>query len=523
MKLTRDEVMQRLNDGDGARDLSGLDLAGVDLSRMDLRGVNLSRADLSTADLRWAILEGADLHSTVLHRADCRWAILRGANLRQADLGRANLGWADVTGADLTGATIQGTNLENVDLGDGLVERAPGPREWVVGGLPGARALPRSPATAAVTVGVAAAVLTHVWGWLYRRAYFSAFDLHDPAVTGLGRWGNMRAGFGVLGLTAKTVLASPLVLLALGFLLALGLAVPALLVVFGDRVLEPVPATRRTPVLVGLFIVYFLVLWAGLLPVAGRAAGWVFDRALPADEGLRSVFSLAAGGGLVVGLGFLALGLAVAVLVWYGWRATSRAMALGDLPAAWRLRYPRLNEAYARARLSRLFARHEALSPEERQRLVAAAAAAGVLLPTLLSQTGGVAAFHDMCNGGSLPRVQLYTGRQPEVDPADELICSRLLAKTDANYYVFFPSETTRIGLGGAAAASGGDDEAADVGTSEGSVVALSASEEDDAEAPAPGAGEVRDRLGLFRHQARVYRVARGEVSRRVDATGKDD
>jgi len=446
MALEREQILARLEAGDGQRDLSGLDLSGADLSRLDLRGVNLSRADMSSADLRWAILEGADLHSSVLRRADARWAIFRGANLRQADLVRTNMGWADITDADLTGADIEGANLENVNLGDGIVERRVPTREWVLGGLTGDLALPQAGGLAVAAGTLGGLGLVHIWGWLFNRHYFGAFGLLDkPGVVSLVDRANLNAGLlKVALLTLKTLLFSPLILIALGAMLGVLAAVTMALVLVGERLLDRVELARpqaRPLVMVGIFVVYALLFWLTIGPVTAWA-GEHWEQALPGDKALSSIFRLFSIGGWLTKLGLLVVLAAAGLLLWVGWRWLSNWLTRYELPTEWRLRYPALNGALVAARASPLFARNAPLTDEERRRALYSAAGGLLLLATLLAGVGRVYALQDMCDGGDLPRVQLYTNREP-TNPLDEsLMCERLIAETDDAYYVFFPSQT---------------------------------------------------------------------------------
>ena len=473
MGMTRDEILVQLQGTNGSRDLSGLDMAGADLSRLDLRGCNLSRADLSAADLRWAILEGADLSSTVLRRADARWSILRGANLRQADLGRANLGWSDISGADLTGADIDGTNFENVNLNDALVEKRSRSRDWVLGGGR-SRPMPRTPAaprpetdvrtgtlrdslaaglalpevtpTTVAIAGVSTLVLIFLWGWLFRRSYFfDGFGLPpDSRVVELGQGDNFVRGLvDVLGLTLKTLIAAPLFIVALALVVAAVLALPAAFLFFGERILQDVVRPRVRPLVVGGLFVAYGVAFFLFLPFLRAGGTWVVHHAAPGDAGLAALFQLFQYGGLLVQLGIVLILAALTVPLWVAWRWFSHWFSTYDFPAAWRLRYPAFNSFLVTARESRLFARNEPLTPEERQKGILGLIGVVVALGTLLTNTGRVFAWADMCDGGGLPRVQLYTGRKPAQTLAPNLICERMLAQTADKYFVFFPSQTT--------------------------------------------------------------------------------
>ncbi len=505
MKLSREQVAERLSHGDSPRDLSGTDLTGLDLSRMDLRGANLSRADLSAADLRWALLEGADLHSSVLRRADCRWAVMRGANLRQADLGRANLSWADVTNADLTGAQLDGANLENVDLADGYADRGFGSGRGLSLGGVGSISLPRSRGLALVWTAAGMLLAVQVWGWLYRRSFFGEFGISDDTLMKFTAGANLTAGLGVAWLTAKTLLVTPFVMALLAVLTLILIVVPAALVLLGDRVLKSsVNRQFRAPATIGLFGVFFLLAWAVLIPALRNAGGWLLSRALPAEAGLRAAFTLATRN-LLMALG-LVLGVAAAFyLLYLGWRLASREMARRDLPARWRIQYPRLNDAYAALRASRAAGRNTPLSPEERRNGIGSLAALALLLPVLLAFTGRVDAYHAMCDGDALSRVQLFTNRAPGTPPVDTAICSRLVAQTDAWVWVYFPAETERMNVVEAAAAALATP-TAEAGAPELREAGIVAPATAQPVSPLP------DDPREFRHVAKVYKVARTDI-----------
>ncbi len=470
MALDREQIEARLEEANGGQpDLSGLDLAGADLSRLDLRGVDLSRADLSAADLRWAVLEGADLHSSVLRRADARWAVLRGANLRQADLARANLGWADLDEADLTGADMDGTSLESVDLstvrmtrgaarsrpmrvpaGGAAAVALPGPSPLSLPGI-GRPAwldgisLPRvTPASVAIAL-LSVLGLLHVWGWLYRRSYYIAgWELDNvPGLVGFGQGENLIGGLTrILPLTIKALLGAPLLLLALAMLLGL-VALPVLLLwLFGERVLADIARPQLRPVVVGgLFVAYTVIFMVFIIDGALDLAAWVRDNGMPGDQGLRSIAELFGSGGLLTKAGILVALALFGLPLWALWRWISHKVTHSELPLQWRMRYPALNSAAAYASESRIFRRNEPLSEEEIRRGLYGLLALILLLATLLTGTGRVQAFADMCDGGDLPRAQLFRG-EPPPNVINATLCQRLLVETDDAYYVFFPSQT---------------------------------------------------------------------------------
>ncbi len=471
MALDRDQIQARLDEQDGQRDLSGLDMSGADLtglslagvdlsradlsganlSRVDLRGANMSRADLSSADLRWAILEGADLQSSILRAADARWAIFSEANLRQADLTKTNMGWSDIAGAQLTGAQMDGTILENVNLSDAATERGVSARQWTITGVPSELQLPRlgNATIAAAAVGIVA--LVHIWGWLYGRSYFGAFEVLDqPGVVGIGHADNVVVGLGkVITLLVKALILSPLVLIAAVVVVGLAGALAYALVLAGEKLIDRAAITQPAarPLLVAaIFVIYTLIFWLLVPP----ATAWARDRwkgGLPEEGGtVRSLYDLFVVGGLPVKLGAVACVAVAGAFLWFVWRWLGIFLSDYELPVELRLKYPSLNSALVAARESRVFARTEPLTEKERRRALYAAVGGVILLGTVLSAVGRVYAFYDMCDGGELPRVQLYTNRQPESPPPDSEICQRLLAETETNRYVFFPSQTEASG-----------------------------------------------------------------------------
>ncbi|MEO8083467.1 MAG: pentapeptide repeat-containing protein [Ardenticatenales bacterium] len=512
MNLSREQIIERieLTRGDPTQrtvDLSGLDLRGVDLSSLDLRGADLSRADLTNADLRWTILEGADLHATVLRQADARWSVLRGANLRQADLGRVNLAWADVAGADMTDAKLEGAVVDSVDLGSAYTERrgraprggasagvgrarggdgidGPGGGDGIAGRLGTAWAAargeggwlawlpPLSPATG-FALAAALVVLIQFWGWLYRHSYYVAgFRLEDKGLITFTDPANFIAGLlNVLGLTLTTLLASPVIVVALLLVIALFAALPVGCYLLAQRLLRDTVRSPGRPIVVfGLFVAFFAGYYL-LIPSAVQAGGAV-GRSLPATGWLGAVFALWRTGDWLAQLGLLAVLVALAVPLWTIWRVVCIAASTWQPPADWRLRYPALNAAAVQLRGSRVMSFSAPLTDLERRRAGLTVVGIVLGLATVLTFTGRVFAQRDMCDGGGLPRVQLV-GKLPSAagagaagatggvtraatgqDAADaELIkftsqlnpkefCARELLQTDDTHFLFFPSET---------------------------------------------------------------------------------
>jgi hypothetical protein len=463
MALDRQQIIDRLDAQDASRDLSGLDLTGADLSRMDLRGVNFSRADLTSADLRWAVLDGADLDSTVLRRADMRWAVLRGANLRYADLVRANLAWTDLASANLTGADLDGASLDSANLDEAVIDgrsngrrRTAGVRAPVPGraadrsatiprGVPGLGGLALPPVTrttVAAALGAAVAVV-FAWGWLFRRAYFvDGFGLGSAGLVRLGDTANLTAGVvRVVGLELGLLALAPLILVALALVLALVAALPLLLTYITERVLGDIARPEVRPFVIGGLFVAMTILFVLILSPALGFAREASANAMPTSAGLASVIDLFRIGGWLTQLALLAvLGLA-GVVLWVLWRAFSYWLAGYDLPPAWRLRYPALGSALINLRESRLAAWNDPLSAVERRRGALAAGALVLLLGTALTGVGRVHAYRDMCDGGDLPRMQLFVNGEPANAGALPM-CERMLAETDDQYFVFFPQQT---------------------------------------------------------------------------------
>lgn len=497
MTLSREQIIERIEQSKGTVDLSGLDLRGVDLSSLNLRGANLSRADLTNADLRWTILEGADLHATVLRQADARWSVLRGANLRQADLGRVNLAWADVAGADLTEAKLEGAVVDSVDLATAYVERrgraprgggapaAAGDGAGVAGRVGAAWGAARAeggalawlPALTPATVAglaLALAILIQFWGWLFRRSYFvTGFELSDTGLVTFTDPANFAAGLvDVVGLTLATLLASPIIVLALLIAAAIFAAVPFGCYVLAQRLLRvTVRSPGRPMVVVGLFAAFFVGFFL-LIPPAVQAGGAV-GRSLPVTGWLGAVFALWSTGGLWTKLGLAAIVAALAVPLWTLYRVLCIRLATWQPPAEWRLRYPALNAAVVEISGSRLMARNAPLSEAEHRRFGLAAVGIALGLATVLTGAGRVFAERDMCDGGRLARVQpigqladggaagatgvgggvtrstaggaadaALTAFAQQLNPRE--FCARHLLATADMHYVFFPSETTR-------------------------------------------------------------------------------
>jgi hypothetical protein len=220
------------------------------------------------------------------------------------------------------------------------------------------------------------------------------------------------------------------------------LAIPLGLVYLGERMLGDIirPAWRPVVVL-GLFVAFFAV-FIMVFPVAVYANQWVRQQGLPKGPILGDLVQLWQVGGWAARIGLIVVVAAAGYLMWLGWRLLSRAVQTYDVPTQLRLRYPALNDALVRARASRFFQRSEELDEQERRRGLLALAGGMLLLITLFTGVGIVSAYNDMCDGGRLPRVQLYVDQAPAV-PDDE-ICQRMLVTAEGQHYVFFPNQTTQ-------------------------------------------------------------------------------
>jgi len=74
-----------------------------------------------------------------------------------------------------------------------------------------------------------------------------------------------------------------------------------------------------------------------------------------------------------------------------------------------------------------------------------------IVIPTFLTQAGGLRAQEDMCDGGSLTPISLYEKGLLATYPlqtgeAEGQFCLRLLLTRDGNYYVFYPYQTSEVG-----------------------------------------------------------------------------
>lgn len=439
--MDRQEIITYIEAHGGSEglDLSGRDLAGVDLSGLDLHGANLARADLRHADLRWTDLSDADLSWALLHKADLRWADLHGANLQHARLQRANLGWANLTRAMLIGADLADVDLSLVELSetagvpagawDGRY--AAGPRihvsayEWL------------SPVRLFSMVLVLLG-LTYLWGWLYRAHYLGAFGLSWAAT--LEPLADLLRGWQVITLSLKLLAMLPLVVLY--SLMALGalLLIPLAFIVLWDRLSSRFPPARSiiAGVLLLAYLISFLILFPELVPLWG----WLIHKGVPAREGFQLFSDFLKTGSSVEKVLFTFALLLTIIPLWAVYRLLSNWIRNREIPNEWQVRYPRLVETFTAFRQSRLFSRHQLLTVPERNAALAAGAILLLAVPTFVAQVGRLDAQSDMCDGGSLPQVQLYS-KEFRLPPKIETpYCTYLLLERNNKFYVFRPFET---------------------------------------------------------------------------------
>ena len=290
-------------------------------------------------------------------------------------------------------------------------------------------------------LGVAAVVF--LWGWLFQRSYFiDAFALNAAGIAELSDFSNLTVGlFRVLWLEVKTLLAVPLVFLGLVLIAALVALVPLLLAYLSERVLSDIVRPEVRPFVIGGLFVAMTIFFLFAIPRALAFAGNTTGNAGPTDPGLSAVFELFRVGGWITKLGLIACLVLAGYVLWILWRLFSRWLSTYELPTDLRLRYPHLNSAFVAMRGSRVMAYSDPLTDDERRRGLASAAALVLLLGTVLTGTGQVFAYRDMCDGGQLQRTQLYLNEiPPDVD--DRTVCQRLLADNGESYYVLFPSQT---------------------------------------------------------------------------------
>ena len=421
-RLGRADVLRLIEERGGPEglDLSGQDLSGLDLSGMDLHGAILARADLREADLRRANLHGADLSRAVLRDADLRWADLCRANLRRADLRGANLRGADLEGAQTEGADFTGAELPRA---------RPQQRARVWG----------RPALAVLAL----AGLTYVWGWLYRAAYLSEFDL--PEGPGIASADYLLHGLEVIGLSLGFFLMLPLLFLYALLMLAIALALPLAFAYLGDRLLPRIKNIWARRGLIAALILAYLISWTLAFPHLIPVWNWLIKKGIPVKGGFR-VFRWFLATSSAVEKGLLAILVAAALtLVWILYRLLCRWLQGTEAP------YPWLKTPLAYLKETRLFSLAHPLTVQERRWGSLAIAAILIAIPTFLTQAGGLQAQEDMCFGGDLPQVRFYakrlaaTGVPLPVEEVGARCCLRLLLAKGDKYYVFYPHQTREV------------------------------------------------------------------------------
>jgi hypothetical protein len=458
--LDRDSLLQRIQDHGGPEglDLSGHNLAGADLSGLDLHGISLARANLREADLRWANLQGADLSRASLQTADLRWSDFQGANLRQADLRGSNLWGAELTGADLSGTDLQDAHLIGAALNQAAAQAIartgrgiPGmPTITPAGHLPDWLRTRITLGNVSIVVGVTA-LLIYVWGWIYQASYYGEFGISPADAMDLVSASYLLQGWGVVAISARFLLMLPLLLVYGLLMLVLLLVVPLLFILIGDRLLAQVDneALRRAIVVV-LFLGYlasFLFIFPRLLPLWNLLT----TRALPGRESVTVMRDLIGAGSALERLLILGGIVIAAIPVWIGYRLLARAIQESRLPAQLTARHPRLDGALTGLKQSRLFERSTPLTQRERSLGLVAVLALLIVIPTLFTQAGAAHAQEDMCSGGQLTQVTLYSRSFLQtsgtaVEGFNEVqACLRLLLFRNDLYYVFFPFQTRII------------------------------------------------------------------------------
>lgn len=454
-EYTREQILRLIEENKGPEglDLSGKDLLEIDLSGVDLHGAILARADLSEADLRRANLGGADLSWAVLQEADLRWADLRGANLHRADLRMARVRWADLGGAQIEGADFSGVDLSEVTLagvqrGEPIYTRL----RRLVGPL--ARLKPRLTRFKVILGSVIALIiLMYLWGWLYKAFYLEAFDLPWTSILI-----PLSADYPIHGLQVVWVslgFLSMLILLLLYILLMMTifLLIPLASILYvGDRLLSRLVSSKmiRWWITYALFLAYFAILFLIFPPVIRPLLGWFVDKGIFVKEGFR-VFQLFLANLPTLGrvLFFFSLALLSIPPIWIIYRFICQGLSRIEAQPFLQSHFPWLIRALASLKGARLFRRAHPLTLRERYLALFWAILIIVTLPAFLTQAGKLRAQGDICDGGSLPQLALYSkGLTPpssEESPDHPQYCLRLLLAKDDIYYVFYPSETMEV------------------------------------------------------------------------------
>ena len=449
MRLDRAAVLQKIDQHGGSEglDLSGLDMVGIDLSGVDLHGARLAQADLREADLRWANLRETDLAWTVLQTADIRWADLRGANLRQADLRGANL-W----GANLTDANVSGTELSQADLSKigfaGTPVSEGGANNWLVRAIGRERLRQLTTSRNLALIGFALLSLLYVCGFAYNATYFDQFGVTPTAALDLVSAQYLLRGWEILSLTLRFLISLPLIILYALIVIAILLVIPLAFIFLGDRLLGYVPGeSLRRIIILALFAGYmlsFLMLFPWLVPLWE----WLTAHAIPSPESFATLSALISSSSA---LGKLFLVLAIALLtapLWLFYRLLCQYIQKATIPATISQRFTQSKNILATLQRSGLFARGEPLNTRERNLALSATAVLLLSLPILFTQTAVVRAQKDMCSGGELPQITLYSNEllksgTTAIDSfGSEQACLRLLLLRGSKYFVFYPAQT---------------------------------------------------------------------------------
>ncbi len=451
-EYTREQILRLIEESGGPEglDLSGRDLVEIDLSGVDLHGAILARADLSEADLRRVNLEGANLSWAVLQEADLRWADLRGANLYKADLRMAKLRWADLSGADVEGADFSGVDLSEVTLagvkkGKPLSSRLAGP----VGRLRSQFARVKAILGSALVL----VILVYLWGWLYQAFYLEAFGLPWTSFLTFLSADYPIHGLQVMGISLGFLLMLALLLIYVILMVGIFLLIPlGLILHFGDRFLPRVVSSRaaRWWIAYASFLAYFALLFLIFSPVIKPLWGWLVDKGIFAREGFR-IFQLFLGD---ISTSEKALFFAFSALllippIWILYRFICQGLSRLEAQPSLRSRFPWLGRLLALLRGTRLFKLTHPLTLRERYLTLLWVIFTIVALPTFFTQAGKLHAQADMCDGGSLPQIALYSkGLTPpssEESPDHPQYCLRLLLTRGDKYYVFYPDETKEV------------------------------------------------------------------------------
>lgn len=451
MRLDRESVLRLIAEHGGPEglDLSGRDLTGVDLSNIDLHGAILSKADLRNVDLRWADLRDVDMSWAVLQGSDLRWANCRGANLAQADMREVNMWGAELAETNLGGTDLSTASMSRVELTEGDPENV-GTLSWVgrIGAWNPAASL--SLRNVLIGAGIALALL-YFWGWAYTASYYGAFNLPPSAVMDLLSADYLGRGGQVFALALKFLSAIPVILLYLCLFLVGLLVIPLAFLALGTRLFSFIPIRMaRNIVFVAFLIIYLFVFIITMQYVVVPLWNAVFGSGIP----FRDSFELFSGlwqvsGALVKLLMFLFVLLAL-IPLWLLYRWLARWVQRTEVSPNLAARFPNLARAWNGLQEGRLFTRSAPLTPRERSLGWVATAALLLAIPTFFAQAGAVKAQGDMCDGGDLPQITLFSNNMLESQGLGDVntveACLRLLAQHNARYFVFYPFQTRTEG-----------------------------------------------------------------------------